>query len=128
MEKLKYATIALHISAGLYVLLGCACIVLGLTIMLIPSDTQFELSNEGFGFFIFMMVYAFFIFAFAVFVEIIVHYLHKKKYWAWIAGIIIGGMYLPSLFLPLGVLIFIGLLDKNVQDQIKQSRKSAILK
>jgi hypothetical protein len=44
-------------------------------------------------------------------IEIVAIGLNRRKFWAWIAGLCIFGMYVPSLFLPLGALGLWGLLD-----------------
>lgn len=48
---------------------------------------------------------------FAVAIEVVVRGLIRRKFWAWIAGLCLSGLYVPSLFLPLGVMGLIGLLD-----------------
>ncbi len=50
-----------------------------------------------------------------VFIEIVIACLRRHKYWAWVAGLIIGAIYLPSLYLPFGVLILIGLLSGSTR-------------
>ena len=44
-------------------------------------------------------------------IEIVALGLNRRKFWAWIAGLCIFGMYVPSLFLPLGALGLWALLD-----------------
>jgi fumarate reductase subunit D len=46
-------------------------------------------------------------------IEVVVYGLHQRKFWAWIAGLCIFGMYAPSLFFPLGALGLWGLLDSG---------------
>ncbi len=46
-------------------------------------------------------------------IEIVAHALKRRKFWAWVAGLCIFAMYLPSLFLPLGALGLWGLLDEG---------------
>jgi hypothetical protein len=48
---------------------------------------------------------------FAVFIEIVARALNRRRFWAWVAGLCVSGLYIPSLFLPLGVMGLIGLLD-----------------
>lgn len=51
----------------------------------------------------------------AVGIEVVVRGLQQHKYWGWIAGLCIAGLYIPSLFLPFGIMILIGLLDQQTQ-------------
>lgn len=44
-------------------------------------------------------------------IECVVSGLSRGRLWAWIAGLCIFGLHVPSLFLPLGVLGLWGLLD-----------------
>ena len=44
-------------------------------------------------------------------VEVIAHGIRKRQFWAWVAGLCVFAVYLPSLFLPLGGLGLWGLLD-----------------
>jgi hypothetical protein len=39
--------------------------------------------------------------------------LRKGKYWAWIVGLVLGGLYAPSICLPLGTIILFGLLRED---------------
>ena len=42
--------------------------------------------------------------------------LKNGKYWAWIAGICIAGLYIPSAFFVLGIIMLIGLLEDDVKN------------
>jgi hypothetical protein len=53
-----------------------------------------------------------FFLALAVGVEVVVYGLNRRRFWAWVAGLAIFGVYVPSGFLPLGVLGLWGLLQK----------------
>lgn len=57
-----------------------------------------------------------------IFVQFIIRGLKKTKYWAWIAGLIITGLYIPSLFIILGIIGILGLLDKSVIDEFQSAR------
>ena len=50
-----------------------------------------------------------------VFVEIVIKGLKDNKFWAWVSGLIICGFYIPSLFIILGIIGLIGLLNKEVR-------------
>jgi len=95
--KLNKTIIVLHISAVIYFLLGIAL----LTVLkyYIPFGAFIALISIGMG----------------VFVEVIIKGLKDNKFWAWVAGLIICGLYVPSLFIILGIIGLIGLLDKEVR-------------
>ncbi len=42
--------------------------------------------------------------------------LKQRKRWAWIASWCLTVLYLPSLFFPLGILMLMGILDKEVKE------------
>ena len=99
-HRIGLAVVCLHISAALYVLLGLA----------FPLFLADDRSGVGLpialGFFAFCV-------ALAVGIELVVYGLGRRKLWAWIAGLCIFGMYVPSLFFPLGALGLWGLLDNG---------------
>ena len=65
----------------------------------------------SFGFMIFVFPIAAFIIGYGVFIELIIKDLKQKKYWAWVAGVVVSGLAIPSiLFIP-GIVGLIGLLD-----------------
>lgn len=49
--------------------------------------------------------------AFAVGMVVIVYGLKRRRFWAWVAGLCVFGLDLPSIFLPLGAFGLWGLLD-----------------
>ena len=91
-DRTALAIVCLHISTGAYVLLAGILAVL-------PS--RVETSR-------FTVVLIGFCLALAA-VEILIVGLKRRKFWAWIVGIIVSGAYVPSLFLPLGALGLWGL-------------------
>ncbi|MFH1367587.1 MAG: hypothetical protein ABII64_00535 [Elusimicrobiota bacterium] len=103
-KKLKYAIISLRISTIIYILIGLA-----FTIFLIAGDK--ETVNAKW----FVIATIILGIVLVVFVEIVIKYIKKRRFWAWVAGLCIGGIYLPSLFLPLGIFILLGLLDVNTR-------------
>ena len=52
--------------------------------------------------------------AWAIFVEIVIKGLKNGKKWAWIMGIVISAIQIPSIFIVLGIIGLITLLDKEV--------------
>ena len=99
--RIRLATLALRISEGIYILLGL-CLPI--------SMISFQDVREQYPIWIGLCA-GVFIVGFAVFIEIVVQALNRGKFWAWVAGLCLSGLYIPSLFLPLGVMGLIGLLD-----------------
>ena len=98
-HKIGLATVSLHISAALYVIVGL------LLFALFMSDDERGLGLP------FAVVILLLCIALATGIEFVVYGLHRRKFWAWVTGLCIFGLYVPSLFLPLGALGLWGLLD-----------------
>ena len=109
-NRIWLAQACLHVSTGLYVLLGIGC-------FLLPSWLP-EVSAPGF--------YFIGVFSLGVSggVEVVAWAIRRRKYWGWIAGLCGFGMYTPSLFLPLGVLGLWGLLDAGSQEVFRAVKKA----
>ncbi len=75
-------------------------------VFFLPDDFE-ELSP------LMLIIIAIFTLPFVIFLEIVIVHLKNNRFWAWVAGVAIGGLYTPSLFLPLGVFILIGLLSEG---------------
>jgi hypothetical protein len=99
--RIRLTILALRISEGLYVLIG-----LCFPIFII----SFPEAQEQYPIWIGICTGLFSV-GFAVFVEIVVRALNRRKFWGWVAGLCLSGLYIPSLFLPLGVMGLVGLLD-----------------
>jgi hypothetical protein len=97
------AIIAIRISTVIYYLLFIGFIIAG---FLIPPEA--EEFNRYMAWFI-----SIFTLPFIIFLEVLIIHLKRRRYWAWIGGLIVGAMYAPSLFLPLGIMILIGLLSEQ---------------
>lgn len=100
-NRINLAIASLHISAGIYVL-----IALLLFPLVLYSD------ETGYGLAIAMGLSGFCL-ALCIGIEVVALGLRNRKFWAWIAGLCIFSMYVPSLFLPLGALGLWGLLDEG---------------
>jgi len=101
-HKLGLAIVCLHISAVLYVLVGGFFIAL-VTVL----DDEMKLPMAvGVGGVLLCL-------ALAAGVEFVAFGLRRRRFWAWAAGLCIFGIYMPSIFLPLGVLGLWGLLDSG---------------
>lgn len=98
-HKIHFATVSRHISAVLYLLIGLAMFPL------VDAVGDPDYGRE------FAWAMLAFCLVLIVGIEIVVAGLHRRRYWAWIAGICIFGMYASSLFLPLGAFGLWGLLD-----------------
>ena len=100
-HRIGMAIVCLHISAVLYLLVGALLPLLFVSRDMTGADLTF-----GLGFLVFCL-------ALVCGIEFVVVGLKRRKFWAWIAGLCIFGIYLPSLFLPLGALGLWGLLDSG---------------
>ena len=98
-DRTTLAMACLHISAAAYVLFGVFLLLLPR--LGAPSEAY------GSGLAVFFLLFCL---ALAVGVEFIAAGLRRRRYWAWVVGIIVSGIYVPSLFLPLGALGLWGLL------------------
>jgi hypothetical protein len=56
--------------------------------------------------------------------ELIIYGLKRKSFYAWVGGIMLSGLYIPSLYLPLGVLALVGLLNENVRSEFLHKEKT----
>jgi len=110
--KLNKTIIVLHISAVIYFLLGIALLTLTILPRYIPYGA--------------LLLIALVSIAIGVFVEIIIKGLKDNKFWAWVAGLIISGLYVPSLFIILGIIGLIGLLDKEVRKDFLKNLTSPL--
>lgn len=99
-HKIAMAVVSLHISALLYLLIGLLMFPL-----FMADDT-----GHGLPFAVCLLIFCL---ALSAGIEVVVYGLHQRKFWAWVAGLCIFGMYVPSLFFPLGALGLWGLLDSG---------------
>ena len=106
-QKLGKTIIVLHISTVVYVLSGILLLILPFLLPNIPEEGTFLT--------IMLVFMALFSIAIGIFVEIVIKSLKNNKFWAWVAGLIICGLYIPSLFIVLGIIGLIGLLDRDVR-------------
>lgn len=106
--NLKSSIICLHISAVLYVLVGGG--ILYVSIFVIGFDAMMLMMQK-----ILFGIEIITCFVLAGFIEIVVRGLKRHKYWAWIASIIIFGIYIPSIFIVLGIIGLIGILKQDTK-------------
>jgi hypothetical protein len=101
-HKLGLAIVCLHISAVLYVLIGGFLIAIA---TMFNEEIELPMPVAIAGLVLCL--------ALAIGIELVAFGLHRRRFWAWVAGLCIFGIYTPSLFLPLGVLGLWGLLDSG---------------
>lgn len=95
-HRIGLAIASLHISAALYALIA------GLFVILCcQSDVDLPITILMGGFCL----------ALTLGLELIVLGLRRRRFWAWLVGLCVFAIYVPSLFLPLGALGLWGLLD-----------------
>ncbi|HUP22797.1 MAG TPA: hypothetical protein VNB06_07640 [Thermoanaerobaculia bacterium] len=111
--RLRLATTALTVSAAIYGVLGLALVVLvaitGLPTFSDPGEKGVLLGTGA--------VWVLFCLALAVLASGVAWGLRRRQTWAWIAGLCLFAIYVPSLFLPLGVMGLWGLLDPSTRAQ-----------
>ena len=105
-HKIGLAVACLQISGVLYFILGLLmCTLLGA-----DTDPQYGRVSPYRGVGIALFTLLLFI-ALIVGIQIVVAGLRRRRFWAWVTALCIFGVYLPSLFFPLGALGLWGLLD-----------------
>jgi hypothetical protein len=98
-NRIGLAVVCLHISAAMYLLLGA------LVSFFFISDDKAAIG----------VILGVFCLGLIVGIEVVVYGLRKRMNWAWIAGLCIFAVYVPSLFFPLGALGLWALLDNGTQ-------------
>ena len=107
-SKLKPAIIVLRINSVIYFCIAAFLLLLTIVLKILVSETLPILSLLMIMFGIGMIT------AWAIFVEIVIKGLKNGKKWAWIMGIVISAILIPSIFIVLGIIGLITLLDKEV--------------
>jgi hypothetical protein len=105
-HRVGMAIVCLHISAVLYLLIG---------LLMFPLFMAVGESREATPIALFLLLSGLVMVAG---IEVVVYGLHLRKFWAWVAGIVIFGLYVPSLFLPLGAFGLWGLLDEGSRAEL----------
>lgn len=129
-SSLKLAIVCLRISAIIYWLLGTICLFAPLLFIalytlfnFLPPDLE-DLGPAGGLVAATLMSWfaAFWGIAPALFIEFVIQGLKRNQYWAWVSGLIMCGIYVPSGFIVLGVLGLVGLLNQDVIKQFSDAR------
>lgn len=115
MKKIKMVTIPFRISSVLYFLMGFGMLILAAAGFSEKTEDAFLAGSL-------LVFMALFCIAIGVFVEIVIYNFKKKKYWAWISALIISALYIPSLFIVLGIIPLIAILDKETKDEFDKAR------
>lgn len=108
-SRVGIALACLHISAVGYVLLG----------FVMPALFSLPEMNEGSGpppAFMSWFMFAF-CFAIAIGVEVVAYGVQRRKFWGWVAGLAVFGMYATSICFPLGGLGLWGLLAQGSREE-----------
>jgi len=111
-SKVNLAILGLRISTVLYYLMMAGCLIWAFVPARSPED-----GHTFFAWFLFL-----FLLPFVVFLEVVIVHLKRRKFWAWVAGLIIGALYAPSLFLPFGIMILVGLLAEGSRSEFGMQR------
>ena len=101
-HKVNLALISLHALAVIYLLIGVA-FVLFLAMTSDPDSFAFMLTIG--------VVTAVVCSAVAFGIEVVAYGVSRRKFWGWVAGLCVFGLFLMSIFLPLAALGLWGLLD-----------------
>ncbi len=103
-KRLALAMVSLHVSTALYVVLGAGMVVLfAFVFPAAEPDAVLPIA--------YVAVLGGGCLLMAAGTQMVAWGLRRRRFWGWVAGIILFGLYVPSLFLPLGVLGLWGLLD-----------------
>jgi hypothetical protein len=114
-HKLVLATVCLHTSAILYLGLGAGLLV---AISGLASGPFERAALVFLGSFCIVLALA---------VEVIAYGVARRWLWAWIVGVCVFCLYVPSIFMPLGILGLWGLLhpDSRALFGIEARRRDA---
>ena len=121
-HRITMATVCLHLSAVLYAIIAIG--IVPFFAMLSDLDKQSgnppppELAEMMSVMGIFMAVLCV---ALIIGIEFVAAGLRKRRFWAWVAGLCIFGLYLPSIFFPLGALGMWGLLDEGSRAEFRKA-------
>lgn len=131
-QPLRLAIINLRITAVIYWILGVG--LLFFPLVYIGMQALFGvnwtvLPELGpFGNLVAVTLYCWFAALFAIgpaiFLEFIIRGLKRYRYWAWICGVIMCGIYVPSGFMLFGILGLVGLLNRDVINEFNQRRQN----
>ena len=92
-DRIRIATICLHISSAIYLIAAFAFLGYSRS----PAQPTKLPSEAG-------LVGCILCIASAAGIELVARGLRRRRYWAWVAGVCILTLYVPTVFLPLGAI------------------------
>ena len=104
-NRVAVASVCLHISAVIYLALGLLFFVLSRS-----PDYAEEISP------VLGLAMLAFCLSIVIGIEVVAFGLGRRRFWAWIVGLCIFALYVPSPFLPLGALGLWGLLTRGTRE------------
>lgn len=107
VSKIGYATVSLQISATIYLILGLIFIFFMPNLIAGSPALQEEIHSW------IAPVFGGFFFSIAVLIQFLVRGLKRRRFWAWILGLCVFCVYLPSAFFPPAGFGFWGLLART---------------
>ena len=112
-HRISLAINCLHVSAAIYMFVG-----FGFLIYVLLLEGGADLFVFGALMFVLNLLLV-------AGIEFVVKGLRRRRFWAWVAGLCIFGVYTCSIFLPLGVLGLWGLLDRGSRSEFGISVQEA---
>ncbi len=117
MANLRLTTVCFQIGAVLYFILAAGLAISAVALLSFSAISWISS--------VIFFIIAILCLASGIFIEYVIHYLKKGKYWAWIAGIIISAFFLASIFFILGVFALIGLLSEETRARFRANLTAA---
>lgn len=105
-HRIGMSIVCLHISAVLYGIVGVGM----MTLIVLTNQEDAARTLVGVVLLVFCLLLS-------VGVEAVVYGLKRRRFWAWVAALCIFGVFVPSVFLPLGALGLWGLLDRDSRQE-----------
>jgi hypothetical protein len=116
---LKPTIICLRISSVLYFLIAIVCVLPFFTITLgDESSADAMILRITWGSMCVLSL------VFGIFIEFIIKALKCGQYWGWIAGLCLAGLYIPSGFMVLGIIMLINLLKEESKEYCKKKESN----
>ncbi len=122
-SKLNQFIVLLRVSSLLYglIALGSAALLLLFPLLKISPS-----SEDGIVLILMAILMSIMSVGIIIFNEVVINSLKKGRFWAWIAGVCISGLYIPSIFLPLGIFMLLALIDDEMRGFCAKKPKAPI--
>ena len=121
-SKLRLVTIPLHLSTGIYAILGIGMFIFWIA-TLFAGDTIYADQTEQIIMNIYGSVMVLLCISLVIVIELAVWALKKGKFWGWVLSLAFAGLYVPSGFILFGIPMFLGLLAEPVKEHCSVGRK-----